>query len=198
MDRAESKYFNTALRMDQAFLEMLEQKDFAYITVKELCARARVNRSTFYLHHEGMTDLLEESIDYLNGHFHAYMRQNIEKSHLCPHTDSLETLYFITPEYLTPYLSYIRQNKRLFQTALKNSRTLRLDETYDRMFRDVLAPILGRCGVPEGEQPYLMSFYLQGLMAIVTRWIENDCTDPIDRVVGIIQRCIRRQNGSAL
>lgn len=34
MNKAESKYFNTALRMDEAFLELLSQKDFAYITVK--------------------------------------------------------------------------------------------------------------------------------------------------------------------
>ena len=37
MNRSESKYFNTAARMDEAFLSLLEKKDFAYITVKELC-----------------------------------------------------------------------------------------------------------------------------------------------------------------
>ena len=34
MNKNESKYFNTAIKMDQAFLELLEKKDFAYITVK--------------------------------------------------------------------------------------------------------------------------------------------------------------------
>ena len=33
MNKNESKYFNTAIKMDQAFLELLEKKDFAYITV---------------------------------------------------------------------------------------------------------------------------------------------------------------------
>ena len=51
-----SKYFNTAVRMDQAFLELLEKKDMEYITVKELCKTAGVNRSTFYLHYETMSD----------------------------------------------------------------------------------------------------------------------------------------------
>ena len=37
MNKNESKYFNTAINMDQAFLELLEKKDFSYITVKEIC-----------------------------------------------------------------------------------------------------------------------------------------------------------------
>lgn len=66
MNKNESKYFNTAIKMDQAFLELLEKKDFAYITVKEICAKAGVNRSTFYLHYETLEDLLSESVEYMN------------------------------------------------------------------------------------------------------------------------------------
>ena len=58
MNKSESKYFATAVRMDEAFLRLLEKKDFAYITVKELCETAGVNRSTFYLHYETIADLL--------------------------------------------------------------------------------------------------------------------------------------------
>ena len=37
MNKNESKYFNTALFMNEALLSLLEKKDFEYITVKELC-----------------------------------------------------------------------------------------------------------------------------------------------------------------
>lgn len=50
--------------MDKAFLELLSQKDFVFITVKEICEKAGVNRSTFYLHYETVADLLSESADY--------------------------------------------------------------------------------------------------------------------------------------
>lgn len=65
MNRSESKYFATAVRMDKAFLELIEKKDFAYITVKEVCEKAGVNRSTFYLHYETLGDLLAESAQYI-------------------------------------------------------------------------------------------------------------------------------------
>ena len=64
MNKSESKYFNTAAKMDDALLSLLEEKDFQYVTVKEICKKARVNRSTFYLHYENTVDLLEETLRY--------------------------------------------------------------------------------------------------------------------------------------
>lgn len=55
--------------MDKAFLELLSQKDFVFITVKEICEKAGVNRSTFYLHYETVADLLSESADYIYEQF---------------------------------------------------------------------------------------------------------------------------------
>ena len=71
MARSQSRYFATAARMDEAFLEILNEKDYAYITVKEICEKAGVNRSTFYLHYETMSDLLSESVGRMNEQFFA-------------------------------------------------------------------------------------------------------------------------------
>lgn len=57
MNKQESKYQYTASLMDEAFLLLLEQKEYDTITVKEICQKAGVNRSTFYLHYETMNDL---------------------------------------------------------------------------------------------------------------------------------------------
>lgn len=38
--------------MDEALLALLEKKEFAYITIRELCAAAGGNHSTFYLHYQ--------------------------------------------------------------------------------------------------------------------------------------------------
>lgn len=190
LNKSESKYFNTARKMDEAFLSLLEQKDFPYITVKEICARAGVHRSTFYLHYETVNDLLTESISYLNEHFFNYMEQNsaviVTHIHDCP----LRELYWITPEYLTPYLNYIKEHRRLIQTALKHSSTLQLEQTYLRMFRHVFTPILARFQIPAQQRSYLMAFYIQGLMGIITQWLNHDCADPVEHVIRVIQRCI--------
>ena len=190
MNKSESKYFNTAEKMDKALLSLLEKKDFAYITVKEICAAAGVNRSTFYLHYETMSDLLSECTQYMNERFLAYMQHDsvafITKLRTCP----LKELYLITPEYLTPYLSYIRENQRLFRTGLEHAATLGLDNSYAQLLQHVITPILDRYAVPEQERTYLMSFYMHGLMAIITQWLESGCKDSIAHIIAVMQRCV--------
>lgn len=193
MNRSESKYFATAARMDEALLTLLEKKDFAYITVKEICEAANVNRSTFYLHYETLGELLAESMEHMNQQFLDYMAQDaeafIKKLRSCPK----EELYLVTPEYLTPYLGYVREHKRMFRTATENAQTLGLSAAYDRMFRHVFTPILERYHVPEENRAYIMSFYIHGLMAIIGDWLKDDCRDSIEHIISIIQLCIREK-----
>lgn len=176
--------------MDEAFLKLLEQKDFAYITVKELCAAAGVNRSTFYLHYETMGDLLAECAKYINEQFLSYMHHDsasfVEKLSTCP----LEELYLITPEYLTPYLSYIQANQRLFRTGLEHAATLGLDNSYAQLLQNVITPILDRYGVPEADRGYLMAFHIQGLMGIITQWLKGGCKDSIEHIISVIQQYV--------
>ena len=105
----------------------------------------------------------------------------------CPRDE----LYLITPAYLTPYLSYIKNNKRLFRTATENAAVLGMDKSYERMFRHVFTPILDRYGVLQQDRPYIMAFYIRGLMAIILEWLKNDCADSITYVTGVIQQCVK-------
>jgi len=79
MNKHDSKYFNTALYMDEALLVLLEKKDYEFITVKEICQIAGVNRSTFYLHYEKMDDLLEETVNYVSNKFNSKWLFSIKK-----------------------------------------------------------------------------------------------------------------------
>lgn len=104
--------------MDKAFLELLEKKNFAYITVKEICEMAGVNRSTFYLHYETIGDLLAESSEYIIKQFTDFMPHNtvdfLKKLPTC----SLDELYLIMPEYLVPYLPILKHINAYFELQL--------------------------------------------------------------------------------
>lgn len=72
MNRFETKYSNSARAMDEALIYLLNDKDYDYITIKEICKKAGVNRSTFYLHYENIDDLLKESVDWMINDFFSY------------------------------------------------------------------------------------------------------------------------------
>ena len=76
VNKLESKYFNTAAKMNLALISLLKKKSLEYITVSEICKAAGVNRSTFYLHYETIGDLLNETTRYLLNDFLSYKRMS--------------------------------------------------------------------------------------------------------------------------
>ena len=190
MTRPESKYFATAARMDEAFLALLEEKDFAYITVKEICERAGVNRSTFYLHYETVNDLLAESARYIIDKLIANMPQDTVEFIERLQTRPLEELHLITPEYLTPYLNFVKEHSRIFRTAVEHSSVLGMDDAYLALNHHVFTPIPDRFHVPPSEQKYMMPFYIHGLMGIVNEWLKEDCRDSVEHIISVMRICI--------
>ena len=144
MNKSESKYFNTAKKMDKALISLLEEKSFEYITVSEICKRAEVNRSTFYLHYENMIDLLDETIRFLLDDFMAYFNDDVKNITSKLKESSPDELNFISDEYLHPYLSYIKENKIVFLTALSHSVSFRFNEIFQRLYENIFNPILER------------------------------------------------------
>ena len=190
MNKNESKYFNTAIKMDKALLSLLEKTDCEYITVKEICDEAGVNRSTFYLHYENTYDLLKETTQYiLDKHFSYY---DADKKDLIRKLDNFDRseLIFMTGEYLLPYLTFVKENRRIFNLAIKQFKIMNMNEVYGKMFKYIFEPILVQFGVPPKERAYVMKFYLTGVFAIVMEWLERDCTEDMDFIVKIINECV--------
>ena len=190
MNKNESKYFNTAIRMDEALITLLEKKDFEYITIKEICDTAGVNRSTFYLHYENTSDLLKETTRYIIDKHLAYYEIDKRRISLQFETCKREELLFITDEYLMLYLNFINDNQRLFKVSIKQFNSLNMDEVYGRMFEHIFNPILERFQVPEKERSYMMKFYLTGVFAIVMEWLDKNCSDDMETVIKIITDCV--------
>lgn len=190
MNKSESKYFNTAMKMNEALIVLLEKKDFDYITIKEICERAGVNRSTFYLHYENTWDLLQETTRYIINKHLTYYSTETKGISLRYETCEKKELLFITTEYLTPYLTFIKENQRLFKIAIKQFKVMNFQEVYGNMFTHIFNPILARFHVPEKKRAYVMKFYLSGIFAIVTEWLDKDCADDITDIIEIIMDCV--------
>ena len=176
--------------MDKALIALLEKKDFAYISVKEICDAAGVNRSTFYLHYENTSDLLKEATQYILDSFLSYFSADTRSVTLCFTECPQNDLLYITPEYLTPYLTFIKENQKLFKTALKQMGQMDFEKVYERMLRHIFSPILSRFQIPEQQHTYVMKFYLSGVTAIAMEWIKGGCKDDMDTIIQVITDCI--------
>ena len=115
LNKSESKYYNTACLMDEALILLLEKKEYSFITIKEICEKAGVNRSTFYLHYENMDDLLSETIQYVGKKIHKKFNNKVLDKQTIKNS-KLEDLFLTTPEYLLPYLEFLKANKNMVLT----------------------------------------------------------------------------------
>ena len=85
--------------MKDALLELMEEKPFAKISVTEVCARADVNRSTFYAHYQDTAALLCELEDEVLAGMPVMGDGSFE-------------------DELTRYFDHVRQNAGLFRTLI--------------------------------------------------------------------------------
>lgn len=191
MNKQESKYFYTASLFDVALIELLEKKDINYITIKELCDKAGVNRSTFYLHYESINDLLAETMKYILDKFLQKYNKNPEEFISNIDNLSLKDLNFINKEYLSPYLEFIQENRKIYLAYLNNSNTLKALDSANSLSEYVIEPIMSKFGIPERDRKYWIVFGIKGITAIIELWIKNDCADDIEYIEKIIIDCIR-------
>ena len=191
MNKSESKYFNTALRMDEALLALLEQKDLEYITVKELCRQAGVNRSTFYLHYETIGDLMNEALDRITERFLSYFPRREEEMLGSMNSKRREELVLVTREYLLPYLSFIKDNKKVYRAAFRNPAGMQAHTRYRNLKRYLLEPILERFSIPAAHRAYYIAYYVEGIVAVVKEWLRQDCADEVETIAAIIESCVR-------
>ncbi len=190
MDKNESKYYNSAKKMNLALISILDEKDFLDITVKEICQKAAVNRSTFYLHYENIYDLLKETLDNLYKDFFSRYDETIKMDRLSNKTN--DELYLITPKYLEPYLSFVNENKKIFKLLYFKNEVFNGQNMYNEWFNKIFKPILVKFNVyDEEEQEYIMMFHLQGIMGLLMEWLKNDCSMSIDNLINVIQKCIK-------
>jgi len=182
VNKSESKYFNTALLMDEALLILLEKKDFEFITVKEICNKAGVNRSTFYLHYESMDDLLKETLALINKKFNESFNQKIINLNVSDRED----LFFIKDEYLIPYLNLIKKHKKIFKLIHDKPYLFNNESEKNNLYNSLFKEILSIYGVGEENKEYIFAFYTQGVLSIILKWVEKDCVDEIERISKLI------------
>ena len=189
LNKHESKYFNTARCMNEALIHLLETKEYEYITIKEICEKAGVNRSTFYLHYVSMNDLLIESMEDMFKELKCKYSNHFEIDEKLK-SGSLEDLMLYTPEYSKPYLTFIKENKRSFMVALQHQELFKVDYTFGKLYEDIFEPIMLRFKIPNEEKKYVIKYYMSGIHAIIIEWIKGGCIEEIQFIANLIAKYV--------
>ena len=97
------RFTRSALR--EALIDLILEKPLVSITVKDICARADINRSTFYLHFKDVTDILRTTEDEIIEHM---------REHAPTHEQEIRDRQEIEG-FFTDFLEQIRSNPRIMK-----------------------------------------------------------------------------------
>lgn len=187
MNKNENKYFQTAKKMDDALVFLLNKKDFNFITVKEICNVAKVNRSTFYLHYDNTRDLLDEVLNNLSKSFNEHFRNktisNIDSL-------NLDDLFLFNDSMIVPYLEFIKENKNVYKTV-KDNPSLFSIHSYMNYSLDIIYKIMDRFNIDKKLKDYYLSFYINGLSSLIMNWCNNDFDLSIEELTTLIKGLIK-------
>lgn len=195
MNKFESKFRNTALKMNDALLRLMESKRFNEITVSEVCKEANVNRSTFYLHYNNIYDLLCEIKDSMIKKFLARYDKKTALEDLKNY--KADEVVFNSPKYIVPYLEFVKANKKIFSVFMAESAGINWTDDKNLNLKGFLASNIIKNGLyDEKIIRYMSKFYLTGIISITSEWLKNDCSDEIPFVCEIIALCTRHRSNT--
>ena len=148
----------TKLLFRTALIELIQDKPFHKITVKEICEQADLNRTTFYLHYSDLNQLLGDIVSQLEKDTSEHFSSAKGKG------DDIENL--------TRHLEYIKDNKIIYKALMSSN----LDDNIRMgIFQNMLSGVSER--VPEFgskiENPYTYTFMIFGCGSVISQWISN-------------------------
>ena len=189
MNKSESKFHNTAMKMDDALIALLERKEFRDISIIDICEKAGVNRSTFYAHYGNLYDLLKETQERAVTDFFASFGASISTADFSKM--SADELIFITPQYLVPYLTFVKKNRRLYE-VYNNSGAFQIGEMDKQLIENIFVPIYAKNGVTDKRVvEYMSRYFISGVTAITMEWVKRGCEDDILFICEVISICVR-------
>jgi AcrR family transcriptional regulator len=150
----------TKMLLKNALIELMYEKQVTQITIKELCDRADLNRTTFYTHYSNLEELL-----------HDIEQELIEN-----------TLYRLTglepgqdyTVYVEKSLEYMKEEKDLFKLLLCVQR----EEKFYTLFVNNIGMFVDKKTSKVNlysRESYVRAFMIHGFINMIIQWLNDDC-----------------------
>ena len=174
------RFTRSALR--DALIDLILEKPLVSITVKDICARADINRSTFYLHFKDVTDILRTTEDEIIEHM---------REHAPTHEQEISDLQEIKG-FFTDFLEQIRNNPRIMKVIqvlcseqgdpyfVRKLQTM----TYEAFLEGWDMHMMPE--MSEQRKRLVFSYIISGMVSMLSAWATRAQDMPTEQVVSLL------------
>lgn len=151
----------TRMVLQDSLMELMKDKPIAKITIKELCEKADVNRTTFYAHYTDQYNLLRKIEDDVLIWLKEALAAVLNK------TDKSGTI-----EVLEKIFQYVVENGRPLQVLLSEQGDIDFQkELFTLIYRSMLSPSAANTGLGKNEEVFV--FVVNGSVGLIQHWLKN-------------------------
>lgn len=150
------------------FHDLILEKEYTSITVKELCERARINKKTFYTYYETLDDLLLEMQTVISFDYSERIKDYTLKD-----LDKLVREFFLFSEEKGEFYEKITCGGAY--THIRQKMIEKVNASRDSY------PELQK--LPQEEQKIIRTFLSESLLAIYRSWIESGKRMPVEKII---------------
>lgn len=186
------------LALKSALISMMEEKGFENVTVNDLCAKAGLNRGTFYNHFKTKEDLLwaleDEVMDDLVT-FQEEMRK-VSLTSLSFYVISKKPLPF-----LVSLFDYLRLQGDFLHAVLGPGGDIRFgprlrDSICTNLIQSILHERYRKSNDPLVQ--YYVSFFASAYLGVIMRWIETGMKESSEDMARIAMRLLFIKPGESI
>ena len=170
--------------LSDALIQMLQEIPLHAVSIRDLCERAGINRTTFYNHYGSQYDLLEEITQrFIN---------DIAEQLACADADNRDSVQ----ERVATVLSYLEHHLILSRLLLNNNVDHQFAEKLISVpkITDLLHAALKDCPDTE-QQKSIISFAIHGSYHLLLEWINRDDRLPYEQQAAMTLELARRVCG---
>lgn len=188
----------TKLALRKALIELIEEKGYEALTVNDLCARADLNRGTFYNHFHDKEDMITKFEDDILNDLERYHRvlQGFSLRDLVRFRIAKRPLPF-----LVEFFDYLREQGDFLHAVLGPKGDSRFaPRLRDSICKDFVMGVLNEHyrKNPTTFVNYYVAFYASAYMGIITRWVETGMQESSEEMARIAMRMLFIRPGESI
>src|SRR5260370_42311746 len=167
-EQADLRVRRTHKLLWEALMAELSERAFEEITVKDICERAMIHRTTFYKHYEDKYALLEQGMRQM------YDALVAEEVHVPPSAFSVEH----PPPYFIRLFEHVAQHQQFYKLMLCGEGIARFQKLVKDYVAEQAEAKLRECSPVDQKPAVPPAMHVQSLagavLSILTWWLEND------------------------
>jgi AcrR family transcriptional regulator len=163
----------TRLALRDAMLHLLHDRGWDELGIQEICDRANIGRSTFYIHYRSKEDLLSEGLNDLRDALVSSASHNSRKQPL---------------PFIKGLLEHVAEQRQVFRSVIGRRSGQGVERQFREMVFQLTALELDKRKLPKPRAQLLARYLSGGIVEVIARWVDQPRSPALDDLEASLQK----------